>query len=47
MKNFVIFGASGDLAKNYIFPSLANLQKTGLVFDYYGYSRSEFTQNIL
>ncbi|MCL4384604.1 hypothetical protein M1116_04065 [Patescibacteria group bacterium] len=43
MKNFVVFGASGDLAKNYIYPALANLLKTGLEFDYWGYGRTPFT----
>lgn len=42
MQNFVIFGASGDLAKNYIFPALAKLFSEGLEFDYYGYGRSQF-----
>ena len=43
MKNFVIFGASGDLAKNYIFPALSKLKENGLLFDYYGYGRSSFS----
>lgn len=44
MKNFIIFGASGDLAKNYIYPSLANLFKTDLKFNYFGYGRTAFTE---
>ncbi|MCX6726359.1 MAG: hypothetical protein NTY75_00890 [Candidatus Shapirobacteria bacterium] len=40
MINFVIFGASGDLAKNYLFPALINLKKSGHKFNYFGYGRS-------
>ena len=39
MKNFVIFGASGDLAKNYLFPALKNLNASGYKFNYFGYAR--------
>lgn len=41
MKNFVIFGASGDLAKNYLFPALSNLKKLGHNFKLFGFGRSE------
>ena len=40
MTNFVIFGASGDLAKNYLYPALENLSKNGHQFNYFGFSRS-------
>ena len=40
MTNFVIFGASGDLAKNYLYPALANLSNNGHQFNYFGFSRS-------
>lgn len=42
MTNFVIFGASGDLAQNYLFPALINLQKDGHKFNYFGFGRSVF-----
>jgi len=42
MKNFVIFGASGDLAKNYLFPALINLKNSGHQFNYFGFGRSPF-----
>lgn len=47
MKNFIIFGASGDLAKNYLFPALINLQKEGHIFNYFGYGRSSFNPSHL
>jgi glucose-6-phosphate 1-dehydrogenase len=40
MTNFVIFGASGDLAKNYLYPSLFHLWQRGTVFNYFGFGRS-------
>ncbi len=43
MKNFIVVGASGDLAKNYIFPALSNLYKTGTEFNYYGFGRTDFS----
>jgi glucose-6-phosphate 1-dehydrogenase len=45
--NFVIFGASGDLAKNYLFPALLNLQKDGHQFKYFGFGRSPFSSDFL
>jgi len=44
MNNFVVFGASGDLAKNYLFPALENLNQQGHKFKYFGFSRSSFEQ---
>jgi len=41
MKNFVIFGATGDLAKNYLIPSLYQLYKKGNIFNYFGFGRSQ------
>lgn len=40
MTNFVIFGASGDLAQNYLFPSLFHLWKKGHQFNYVGFART-------
>lgn len=40
MKNFVIFGASGDLAKNYLFPALENIIAKGHHFNLFGFGRS-------
>jgi len=47
MKNFVIFGASGDLAKNYLFPALKNLQASGHQFNCYGFARSNLDQSVI
>jgi glucose-6-phosphate 1-dehydrogenase len=43
LDNFVIFGASGDLAKGYIFPALNNLFPQ-IKFNYYGYGRTQMSQ---
>jgi glucose-6-phosphate 1-dehydrogenase len=40
MKNFVIFGATGDLSKNFLIPSLHKLYQKGHVFNYFGFGRS-------
>jgi glucose-6-phosphate 1-dehydrogenase len=40
MKNFVIFGVSGDLSQRHILPALSHLAKRGHKFNYFGYSRS-------
>lgn len=42
--NFVIFGASGDLAQKYLFPALANLHRDGHTFNYFGFARTQFSQ---
>lgn len=46
MKNdsvFVIFGASGDLAKRMIYPALHGLFKTGVKCQYIGYGRTDYS----
>ena len=45
MKNFVIFGASGDLARNYLFPSLYRLWSKGNTFTYFGYARTNMLES--
>jgi glucose-6-phosphate 1-dehydrogenase len=40
MKNFVIFGASGDLSRRYIIPALRKLSSKNHKFNYFGFSRS-------
>ena len=40
MTNFVVFGASGDLAQNYLYPSLFHLWEQGIEFNYFGFGRS-------
>ena len=43
MKNFVIFGVSGDLSRRYILPALNCLAGQGHKFRYFGFSRSPVT----
>lgn len=40
MKNFVIFGVSGDLSRRYILPALQKLSTKGHRFNYFGFARS-------
>lgn len=40
MKNFVVFGVSGDLSQRYILPALQKLSRKGHRFNYYGFARS-------
>lgn len=42
-KNFVIFGAGGNLSVNYLFPALSQLRQAGLGFNYVGYGRTSFS----
>jgi len=41
LTNFVIFGATGDLAKNYLFSALFRLHQQGLSFNNIGFGRSQ------
>lgn len=43
MKNLVIFGASGNLAKSYLFPAIKRSLASGQRFGLYGFGRSEIT----
>lgn len=40
----MIFGASGDLAKNKLFPSMYRLWSKGVVFNYYAVARTEMEE---
>lgn len=45
MKDFVIFGASGDLAQKKLYPALWNNFQEGCKCNYYGYGRTKFSNN--
>jgi glucose-6-phosphate 1-dehydrogenase len=43
MKNFVILGASGNLARKKLFPALWDVYKRGYKWNYVGYGRTKFS----
>ncbi len=45
MRDFVIFGASGDLAKKKLYPALWKNYQQGCKCNYFGYGRTNFNNN--